>query len=206
MNRAAEAYARALVHRRLVRLAQFAVTGERMPRRVPMLAAELHCSDFVLDLGCGSAPVLRFASPARYVGIDEHAPSLDAGRSEHAGAGREFVLAPLRDADLRPWLGADVVVLSSVCHHLDDGAVIALARRVMEEVAPMRVLVQDAEPTGPLGPLVRVLDDGDHLRPRAALENLLRRCGQPRLLWTYDNPLRSFHQFLYELRPLSSTR
>jgi SAM-dependent methyltransferase len=194
---------RGLRNRRLVKAAQFAVTGERMPRRVPLLAGSLRQGkhDFVLDLGCGSAPLLDFVSPQRYVGIDEHGPSLDEARRAHGGAGREFVLSPLSAVDLERWRGADAVVVSSVTHHLDDDGTVALLERVARDVAPVRILLQDAEAMGPLGPLVSYLDDGDHLRSRASLETLLAPGFETRCLWTYDNPLRSFHQFLLELRP-----
>jgi SAM-dependent methyltransferase len=194
---------RGLRNRRLVKAAQFAVTGERVPRRIPLLAASLREArhDFVVDLGCGSAPLLDFVSPRRYVGIDEHGPSLDEGRRAHGGAGREFVLSPLAEVDLTPWRGADAVVVSSVTHHLDDRGTVALLDRVTRDVAPARILLQDAEATGPLRPLVSYLDDGDHLRSRASLEAVLSPRFETRCLWTYDNPLRSFHQFLLELHP-----
>jgi len=206
MSVSSRLYRRALAVRPLVRAGQFAVTGERMPRRVPLLAETLRAEphDLVVDLGCGSAPLLDFVAPARYVGVDEHGPSLEEGRRRHAGPGRAFVAASILDADLAPWRGADAVVLSSVCHHLGDAAVVGLLERIAAQVAPRRVLVQDAEPTGPLRGLVTRLDDGDHLRPRDELEALLARVAPPRLLWTYDNPLRSFHQFLFELRPAAA--
>jgi SAM-dependent methyltransferase len=194
---------RALRNRRLVAAAQFAVTGERVPRRLPLLAGSVREGrhDFVLDLGCGSAPLLGFVVPRRYVGVDEHGPSLEQGRRLHEGPGREFVLAPLAEVDLTRWRGADVAVVSSVTHHLDDAEAVRLLERVARDVAPARILLQDAEASGPLGPLVSYLDDGDHLRSRETLEALLAPGFETRCLWTYDNPLRSFHQFLLELRP-----
>jgi len=197
---------RALRNRRLVGAVQFAVTGERVPRRHRLLAEAVRAGahDFVVDLGCGSARLLDFVEARRYVGVDEHEPSLDEARSARSGPGREFVLASLDAVDLSPWRGADVVVLSSVTHHLDDAEVTALLDRIVAAVGPARMLVQDAEATGPLGPLVSYLDEGDHLRSLPALEQLLRDRFETRCLWTYDNPLGSFHQFLLEARPRAS--
>jgi SAM-dependent methyltransferase len=196
-------YQRALSVRPLVAVGQFAVTGERIPRRHRLLAAEVARGphDFVLDLGCGSAPLLRYLRPARYVGVDAHEPSLAVARRRRAYPGSEFVLADLMRAPLADWRGADVAVISSVTHHLDDGAVLALTERLRDDVAPRRLLLQDAQATGPLGPLVTALDDGDHLRPRADLVALLSSRFSVSTLWTYENPLRSFHQFLLELAP-----
>ena len=196
-------YQRALNIRPLVAVGQFAVTGERIPRRHRLLAAEIARGphDFVLDLGCGSAPMLRYLQPARYVGVDAHEPSLAVARRRRAYAGSEFVLADLIQAPLADWRGADVAVISSVTHHLADGAVVALAERLRDDVEPRRLLLQDAEATGPLGPVVRALDDGDHLRSRTELVALLSSRFSISTLWTYENPLRSFHQFLLELAP-----
>lgn len=207
MTGLAAIYRRLLALRWLVHVGQFVVTGEWTPRRVRLLAESIEPAERVLDLGCGSAPLLAHCAPATYVGIDEHEPSLAEARRHHAGPNRTFVLAPVTATGFSAWRESDVVVLSSVCHHLAGDDVVALIERLLEEVEPARVLVQDAEPTGPLGGLVTALDDGDHLRPQSELEALLRRAGgDVRLCWSYDNPLRSFHQFLYEVRPLSSTR
>lgn len=187
--------------RPLVRAAQFAVTGERTPRRHQLLAIAISSGPHrsVLDLGCGNAPLLDFIAPERYVGIDEHRASLAVARSRHRGAGREFIEASLADLPLDRWRGTDVVTVASVTHHLDDAAVVELLQRIELEVSPRRLLVQDAHATGPLRPLVTALDDGDHLRRQDELIGLLETRFDVALLWTYDNPLRSFHQFLLEL-------
>lgn len=188
--------------RPLVRAAQFAVTGERTPKRHRLLAAEVASGPHrsVLDLGCGSAPLLDFLAPEHYVGIDDHEASLALARRRHAGVGREFIAASLADLPLRPWRGMEVVTIASVTHHLADAAVMELMQRVVEDISPQRLLVQDAHATGPLRSLVTALDDGDHLRHRDALIALLARRFEVAVLWTYDNPLRSFHQFLLDLR------
>jgi len=189
--------------RRLVAAAQFAVTGERLPRRLLLLAEEVRRGPhaFVLDLGCGSAPLLDFVEPERYVGVEDHAGAIASARERHARPGYEFVEADLVDVSYAAWRGADVVVLSSVAHHLPADDLLRLLARIVAEVEPQRLLLQDAEATGPFGPLVRALDDGRHLRPKQRLIELLEPGFGVRVLWTYDNPLRSFHQFLLELAP-----
>jgi SAM-dependent methyltransferase len=189
---------------RLLRLAQFAVTGERVPRRLPLLAKAIVTGphDFVVDLGCGAAPLLDFIDPARYVGIESSKTAIEEARRRHGGEGREFVAADLRDLSVERWRGADVAVVSSVAHHLDDPSVVALAARIRDELRPGRLLFQDAEPTGPLGPLVRAAGDGRFLRPQARLLELLRADFAVTVVWTYVNPVRSFRQFLLELEPL----
>lgn len=194
---------RVLANRRLVSLGQFVVTGELIPRRHRLLARAVADGrhDYVLDLGCGSAPMLQFVQVDRYVGVDGHEPSLALARRRRSGPGRDFVLGELPDVPLQQWYGADVVIVASVTHHLDSDAVITLFDRIVTEVAPERILLQDAHATGPLGPLVRALDVGQHLRHRDDLVALLEPWFSIAVLWTYENPLRSFHQFLLELRP-----
>jgi hypothetical protein len=143
--------------------------------------------------------------PERYIGVDEHAPSLALARRRHPGSGREFVLADLATVHLERCRGADVAVMASVTHHLDDPAVMALLERVVTEIAPKRLLLQDAHATGPIGALARALDHGEYLRGREDLVRLLEPRFSIELLWTYDNPLRSFHQFLLALTPKSAT-
>jgi SAM-dependent methyltransferase len=188
---------------RLLALAQFAVTGERVPRRLPLLADAIlsgpHAS--VVDLGCGAAPLLGFIEPDRYVGIEASPTAIAEADRRHGGNGHEFVLADLRSVSLAQWRLPDVAVLSSVAHHLDDESVLALVRRIARELEPGRFFLQDAEPTGPLGPLVRAIDDGRFLRPMERLVGLLRSDFAVTVAWTYVNPIRSFRQFLLELAP-----
>jgi SAM-dependent methyltransferase len=190
-----------LRRRRLLALAQFALTGERVPRRLPLLADAIRSGAHhtIVDLGCGDAPLLDFVDPIRYVGIESSEVALVAARRRHDEEGREFVPADLRDVALDRWRGPDVAVVSSVTHHLDDDAVVAFARRVRDELRPRRFLLQDAEPVGPLGPLVRAADDGRFLRSEENLVELLSSDFAVTVVWTYVNPIRSFRQFLLEL-------
>ena len=127
-----------LRRRRLLGLAQFIVTGERVPRRLPLLADEIRKGPhgLVVDLGCGAAPLLDFLSPPRYVGVEASAEAIEEARRAHSSPGREFIAADLRNLSLSKWSDADVGVVSSVTHHLDDEAVVALLHRVREELRP----------------------------------------------------------------------
>lgn len=199
----AAAYQRALSWRWLVHLGQWAVTGERASHRLRLFADEITAGshDFVLDLGCGEAPLLDYIRPSRYVGIDSHEPSLAEARRLHAIPGRDFVLADLDAVDYSQWRGADVVTIASVTHHLADDEVVSLLAQVADEIRPRRILISDAEPSGVLGPLVRALDDGDHFRTRDQLAVLLAPRFASRFGPRYKNRARSFHHFVLDLRP-----
>jgi SAM-dependent methyltransferase len=187
----------------LVNFARMLVTGANPATHDRRLGEELSRGEhgYVLDLGCGQALVLRFARPRRYVGLDLHPASLDRARRQRGGPGVELVEADVTRADLSAWSGADVVLISNVLHHLPEAEATGLLERVVSQVAPRRILVQDAEPAGVLAPVVRALDGGDHLRGRAELMALLRARFAVREVARWHNPLRSFSYFLLELRP-----
>ena len=147
------------------------------------------------------APLLTFLSPPRYVGVEASEEALGEAVRQHTAPGREFIVADLREVAFERWRGADIAVVSSVMHHLADDEVVAFARRIRDELVPTRLLVQDAEPHGRLGPVVRAADDGRHLRTQARLVELLAEDFDVKVLWTYVNPVRSFRQFLLDLTP-----
>ena len=190
----------------LVDLARMLVTGSNPMEHDRRLAAEIERGPhaFVLDIGCGDARVLRFTRPARYVGLDLHRPSLERARRRWGtGGGLEFVEADITRTGLSPWRGADVVVISNLLHHIQDAEALELLDREVREVAPERILVQDAEPRGAMAPVVRALDGGEHLRRRAELLELVRPLFATREVERWSNRLRSFHYFLVELRSVS---
>ena len=189
--------------RPLVRIGQFAVTGEWYPKRWPMLAASIEQvpHDFFVDLGCGAAPLLEYLKPTRYAGVDGDASEILRARERYERPGYEFLKDDLTTVPLEPWRGADVVGVSSVTHHLPDDVVRSLFSRVLHDIEPKAIFLQDATPTGLLGPVVTFLDAGRHMRTETQLAALLEPTFVVERLWSYDNPLRSFHQFLFKLTP-----
>ena len=190
----------------LVNLGRMLVTGSNPTTHDRRLGAEIERAghDFVLDIGCGDARVLRFARPLRYVGLDLHGASLErARRMWGTRGGVELVEADITQADLSAWRGADVVVISNLLHHIEDEEALDLLDRIASEVAPDRILVQDAEPRGAMAPVVRALDGGENLRRRAELLELVKPRFAAREVERWSNRFRSFHYFLVELRPLT---
>jgi SAM-dependent methyltransferase len=179
------------------------VTGSNPAAHDRRLAAEIERGGhgFVLDIGCGDAPLLRFTRPQRYVGIDLHPPSLERARRLRGGPGIELIEADVTAADLTPWRGADAAVVSNLLHHLSDHQALELLERVVRDAQPKRILVQDAEPRGAMAPVVRALDGGEHLRSRTELLDLVAPRFAAREVARWSNRLRSFSYFLLELRP-----
>lgn len=186
----------------LVNLGRVLVTGNNPFAHDRRLGAEIDrgTHGFVLDVGCGDARLLNFANPDRYVGLDIHRPSLERARRRWDGSGMEFVEMDITRSDLTPWRGADVAVMSNFLHHLSDTEALNLLQHVVRDAQPGRILVQDAQPSGVMGPVVRALDDGEHLRSRTELIGLLQPTFAVREVAHWSNRLKSFAYFLLELR------
>jgi SAM-dependent methyltransferase len=195
--------------RPLVKTSQWALTGGYVRRLNEQLSADLRAGphESVLELGCGDAPLLGHLSPKRYVGLDFNAASLAAARRRFgARDGTEFVEADLVSDSLVPWRGVDAVVCSAVFHHLSDEQLLRLSTRILEEVGPRRVVCTDGVMTGPFRRALVWLDEGDPSRPKERLYSLLGRDWQVEESWSFDVPLRTVHEFGFELRPLTPTR
>ena len=186
----------------VVRVAQVAVTGEVHPKRWRMLAGSMKQAqhDSIVDLGCGAAPLLDFIRPGRYAGIDGEEPEVERARHRFQRDGYEFIVADLTAIALSPWRGYDSVTVSSVTHHLSDAEVKGLFSRIVDEIRPGAIFLQDATPMGILGPVVTFLDAGRHMRTESELTALLEADFEMEHLWAYVNPFRSFRQFCLHLR------
>lgn len=192
--------------RPLVKASQWALTGGYVRRLNGLLAEEVRRGphEFVLELGCGDAPLLDQLRPRRYTGLDFNAASLAAARRRFGDrAGTEFVEADLLSDSLEPWRGADAVVCSAVFHHLSDEQVAGLASRIRDEIAPQRVICTDGVMTGPFRRALVWLDEGDPSRPKERLYSLLGGAWEVNETWSFDVPLHTVHEFGFELRPLS---
>jgi SAM-dependent methyltransferase len=192
---------RARVFRPLVKAGQLAVTGGYVRGLNRRLAADLAAGphDFVLELGCGDAPLLGHLQPRRYAGLDINRRSLKAARRKHGGEDREFVEADVLTAPLAHWRDADAVVCSAVFHHLGDQQVLDLVERVFEETRADRIVGTDGVMVGPFRRAIVWLDEGEPIRPKEDLFALLGRRAEVLETWSFDVPFGTVHEFGFEL-------
>jgi SAM-dependent methyltransferase len=126
----------------------------------------------VFDVGCGPGTNAAHFSSADYVGIDLNPGYIESARRRFRGTFEvvDVVKDPL------PARENDLVLVNSLMHHLDDGAVSALLRKLRATLAPDgRLHVLDLvlpDERGIARTLAR-LDRGDFARPVAEWRRLL---------------------------------
>jgi SAM-dependent methyltransferase len=155
----------------------------------------------VLDLGCNTASLLEFVQPKRYVGIDERPRSIEFARRRHSRPGWEFVEADFMRRSLEEWRGTDVVVCASLLHHLPDGEVRELIRRVFSEVGAKRVCIAEGTSRGPFQGLLNFLDDGSPNRPKEDLVALVESDYEVEETWQFRTPFRTYDFFGLTVEP-----
>jgi SAM-dependent methyltransferase len=113
-------------------LFQNAVGAERSRRVIAReyLKAAKAESLSILDLGCGTARILRYLPFRCYLGLDFSPAYIQAARLRYPNRG-EFLVADVSKALYREWAGRfDFVLMLGLLHHLDDGEAGALLSNV----------------------------------------------------------------------------
>lgn len=148
----------------------------------------------VLDLGCGAGEYAGLFDPACYLGVD-----IDPGYIELArklNPRHEFACA-----DVTAWPGAedgfDLVLVNGVLHHLDDDASGVFLRNAWRLTRPGGTLlvIEDVqlEPEPIAARILHFLDHGDHIRTRAAWQDLVASVAPIAGSETYTSGLCPYH-------------
>jgi SAM-dependent methyltransferase len=130
--------------------------------------AELQRRPRVLDIGCGPGTNANVFTGCDYVGIDINPEYIRTAASRYPG---RWVVGDVTDPAIFPDQQFDCVFANSLMHHLDDGAVRNLLRRMAQlTAAGGRVHVLDLvlPPHASAGRLLARLDRGRHARPTEA--------------------------------------
>ena len=124
----------------------------------------------VLDIGCGTADILRFLPSVGYVGFDMSERYIAAAKRRWGSRG-DFYCGRVEHARMAAFGAFDVVVARGVLHHLDDEEARQLFAFAHAALAPGgRVVTIDGCFVGGQAPLVRWLlehDRGQNIRSEA---------------------------------------
>ena len=89
----------------------------------------------VLDVGCGTASVLKLLPPVNYVGIDHNPDYISKAQSTFGNKGR-FVVCDVNDPKFKEFGVFDRVMLLGVLHHLSDDECLQLMKSLVGCLAP----------------------------------------------------------------------
>ncbi len=132
----------------------------------PFLArVDLEHTRRVLDIGCGPGTNARVFTGCDYVGIDINPEYIRTALSRYPG---RWVVGDVTDPTIFPDQQFDCVFANSLMHHLDDGAVRNLLRRMARLTAiggKVHVLDLVLPPQASAGRVLARLDRGRFARP-----------------------------------------
>jgi SAM-dependent methyltransferase len=145
----------------------------------------------VVDVGCGTAELLRFLPPdIRYHGFDLDAGYIDAARERHGDRGT-FTCADVTQVPPDAIPPCDVAVAFGVLHHLDDDGARALLDHLLDRLVPGgRIVTIDPAWQEGQSPIARALiarDRGQNVRDGESYRALFpARAAERKLVVRHD--------------------
>lgn len=132
----------------------------------------------VLDIGCGTARVLKYLSDVHYIGIEPSARYLETARACFPDA--EFQQIAFQDLDASAMASTvDVALSVGVLHHISDDDVISLSEKVATILKPEGKFISFdpvlIEGQHRIARLLAIKDRGNFVRTAAHLVSVMRR-------------------------------
>jgi 2-polyprenyl-3-methyl-5-hydroxy-6-metoxy-1,4-benzoquinol methylase len=130
----------------------------------------------ILDIGCGTATVIKHLSECNYVGIDHNPEYINKARKNFGTRG-EFHCIDINDAKFKEFGTFDTVLLLGVLHHLNDDEVKQLVKAIPAVLKPSGMLVT-MDPAlvkrqHPIARLLAKLDRGRYVRSPKQYRSLI---------------------------------
>lgn len=163
---------------RVYSLFQAIVGAWRFRRRLVVEHIHPCGGERLLDVGCGTAELLELMPNVRYVGFDHNPRYIESARKKY-GDRAEFHVADVRDVAQKFQGCFDIILVSCVLHHLDDGQFSELLGAAFDMLAPGgRLITADPVLIPRQHPFARWLirmDRGRHVRNEEELLRLARK-------------------------------
>jgi ubiquinone/menaquinone biosynthesis C-methylase UbiE len=156
----------------LRRILEFNYAGEK-----GVVRREIAANQQLLDLGCGTGELCREFVAANYRGIDINKGYVDFATKTYPGYRFETMDATqLRFGDA----SFDVVLISGVLHHCENGVIAAILAEVARVLRPGgKVVVWEDVPTrgrlNLVGKAIQRLDEGDNILSAEAYAAIFQR-------------------------------
>lgn len=132
----------------------------------------------ILDIGCGTADILKRFPPVEYIGLDANPDYLDVARARHGGLG-EFLTLNVLDREFSRLGTFDRILLLGVLHHLSDSECSGLLNALTTALKPGGYLVTLdpalEENQHPISCAISKLDRGHHVRHHQDFHELISR-------------------------------
>lgn len=132
----------------------------------------------ILDIGCGTAPLLQFMPDVEYVGFDLSADYIEQAKQMHGEKG-QFFHHELTLEVAQGHKPFDLVMATGVVHHLDDAEAETLFKVAHAALKPGgRLVTCDGafeKGQNPIAKLLLKLDRGEYIRGADAYNTIARR-------------------------------
>ena len=116
-------------------LAQHAVGARRWMKRFVRDIVQPRPGERMLDIGCGTAAILRYLPDVDYYGFDHSAAYIETAQRQFGGRARFFCddVGTIRAHGLGPF---DIATAIGLLHHVDDDVALDLLAEVREALVP----------------------------------------------------------------------
>lgn len=120
--------------------------------------------DSILEIGCGTAPILEEFSPDKYIGVDPEKKFIDIAKKRHKNKKFKFYLGEAENINkLKLKENFDIILLSHTTHHFTDSLMNKFLKNI-NEIKFKYLIIYDGKPVGPLAPILTRLDLGAKFR------------------------------------------
>lgn len=173
---------------------QAAVGATALRRRLIQNHVRAKAGDKLIDIGCGSAPVLQWLPDVEYIGLDINPDCIAVARRTHGKRGTFVVGDPQSVCDDSRFKEADLVLAIGVLHHLDDDDAAHCIRFAYDALKPTgRFVCHEAcwiPNQGAISRYVMSSDRGRNIRTEQRYRQLAGKVFRKVDAWVDTKPMR----------------